>query len=387
MSDTEQESKLFIIAASVAMFTGLLAPYTVPVVIGSVMDGLRFNPAMAGFLGMAELAGLAFTTLLLSKFVTGWPWRRVALAGALFAATMQLLSAFTVGLGLLTGLRMATGVGCGFVLAIANTIIARSHDPEVMYGRVSALYSVGFACLLFALPIATGYGFQRGVFTVLGLLILVLWPLLFCLPVSGSVVTAVSDQYEKVPWGRVITLFVAMTFLYGSLGGIFSFSERIGMGIGLERGTIGLYLGFSPIAGIGGGLLAGILGTRFGRTGPAAVGFIVAGGVCMTLAQAEIEAVYAFALVGYGFIFTFTIAYLLGTAAALDRQGRIAVAASGYLLLAFSLGSWLFGLHAEQQQSYAALGWPGFVACCFGLLIVFPVLSAVDKDGVITQAT
>ena len=78
-------------------------------------------------------------------------------------------------------------------------------------------------------------------------------------------------------------------------------------------------------------------------------------------------------------VFMFTITYVLGTAAALDKRGRMAAIANGYVILALSIGTAIFGTVASQTN-YTVLAWPAFILCCLGAVVIMPLTRALDRN-------
>ena len=363
---------LYIIAGG--MFIGLMAPYTVPIQIGATSDGLGLDPAQAGLLGTLELLGLALTSIVMASLVTRVSWRHMAMSGLLLAMTAQFLSALT-GTYLMLGLfRLLAGVGSGCVLAAFNTVIAVSRDPERVYGRVTAVMASVFVLLLLALPHALTTGGYRLVYLSLAVLVAAAVPLVLKLPHAKSVGAERSTDVGRIPWSIATLLFVAMTLVYVTQGGIYSSSERIGTLLGIAPGTIGLMLGASTVAGVCGAGLAGWIGTRWGRVLPLLIGVVLSGVASLTIAFAGTAGGYLFGLLLYGGVFMFTSPYVLGAAAALDPSARLATMAIGYQLIAYGLGPVVFGLTA-REASYAATGWPALAACVVAAGLLVPVVN------------
>ncbi len=365
------ETPLYIIAAT--LFVGLMAPYTVPIQIGATSQGLGLDPAQAGLLGSLEILAIAVTSILMATRVAIWSWRRMALWGASLAAVAQLSSAFTDTFLVLALCRSLAGMGAGCVLAAVNTVIAVSADPERMYGRVSAVMASAFALLLVVLPSLAQAGGHQIVYLLLAALVAGAIPLIKRLPNRQEIETQRYVEPARIPWGMAALLLLAMSFMYVSQGGIYSSTERIGTGLGIDPGTIGLMLSSSTLAGVCGAAIAGWMGTRWGRALPLLAGVFLSGAACLSIAFASNHGGYLFGVLLYGGVFLFTSPYVLGAAAALDPQGRLAAAAIGYQLIAYGMGPVIFGLVA-RDASYAATGWPGFAACLVAAVLFVPII-------------
>ena len=73
-------------------------------------------------------------------------------------------------------------------------------------------------------------------------------------------------------------------------------------------------------------------------------------------------------------IFTmFLYCFLLGTAAILDKSGRLGTFGSGTERLGYAIGAWMGGLLA-QHVSYTSTGTFGCAVCVAGIIIGYPTL-------------
>lgn len=82
-------------------------------------------------------------------------------------------------------------------------------------------------------------------------------------------------------------------------------------------------------------------------------------------------------------MYMFTITFVLGLGVALDSRGRVAIAANGYLLIPYSLGSVLFGLAGVGNVT--TLGWIGFSACVLAALLIIPITRNAERNSIRTQ--
>ena len=74
----------------------------------------------------------------------------------------------------------------------------------------------------------------------------------------------------------------------------------------------------------------------------------------------------------------FAISYVMGTAASLDKLGRIAAVAEGFVILSMSMGTAIFGAVAAKMD-YTILAWPAFISCCLGAVIIIPLARRIKK--------
>jgi predicted MFS family arabinose efflux permease len=118
--------------------------------------------------------------------------------------------------------------------------------------------------------------------------------------------------------------------------------------------AVGYALTFTSLIGLAGAGAATALNVRWGRALPITgfcVVFII---VTLALCLWRHPTAYVVALVASGVIFYFSVPYMLGLAAALDRSGRWAAAACSAYLLGFAAGPVLAGA-VIQATDYAGL--------------------------------
>ncbi len=367
-----------IIAASTGLFIGLLGVYTVPFQIGALVDIVGLDAANAGYLGSIELAAVAIVTMLLGAGISRFSLSKLAIAGAMIAAIGQLITLVFHDITILSLARFVVGCGCGCVLAATTASIASSEDPDAFYGQAFAYMSLAYVLWLAALPYTARVVSNAGIFHMLAAVTLL------SLPVFRHLTSNTNNEAEKtarfvIDRGKVALLFIAITLVFVSYGGTYYFAERIGTEIGVASEDIGLAYGLSQLAGFVGAGLAGWCSARISRTTPIMTGFFLIGlislGIVFSTAQVEFFSV----IILMNGVFMFTISYVLGTAAALDKRGRMAAIANGYVILALSVGTAIFGTVASQTH-YTVLAWPAFILCCLGAIVIMPLTRALDKN-------
>jgi len=135
----------------------------------------------------------------------------------------------------------------------------------------------------------------------------------------------------------LMTLAAIMLYLTASAAS-YAFIAPLGERAGLDTGAVGYVLMVGSLVGLSGAAAATALNVRRGRALPIS-GFCVAfilftAALCLS----RDPTVYVVALIASFIIFYFSVPYMLGLAAALDRSGRWAAAACSAYLLGFALG-------------------------------------------------
>ena len=104
---------------------------------------------------------------------------------------------------------------------------------------------------------------------------------------------------------------------------IWSFSERIGVTLGLSVEQIGWVLGGTGLTGLVGAAFPTWVGRKYGRILPLVFSLLGIGACFIGTTYASEPVLYAVSLLGYGFFFGFNMPYAIGIIAAVDPQGRM----------------------------------------------------------------
>ena len=87
---------------------------------------------------------------------------------------------------------------------------------------------------------------------------------------------------------------------------------------------------------------------------------------------------YVGLVLGWSGCFFFALPYLMGTAAALDREGRWTAAGAGVLIIGIALGPAIAGV-LVARFGFPALSWLVAGSCAAGLALVLPVTLELDR--------
>ncbi|MDJ0869843.1 MAG: MFS transporter [Myxococcota bacterium] len=362
-----------------AQGVGFAGSNSMPLLVGSVIDGLGLIEAQAGLLGSTELGALAGVSLLIAPRMGHLSRRRVALLGALLAATGHVLSALAPSFELLLAARLLAGCGAGAAVAAGNAAAASSREPDRLFAVVALLAGTAGAALLVGLPFVIGAFGYSGAFVVLAGIALACLPLLLNLPDAPGGARVPTESASNR--GRAFAALGGLLLLALGEGAIWAFTERIGIvAVGLTAGAVGAALAATTAAGLSGAALATWLGLRIGRTAPLAAGIAAVSIATFVLGYATAAGVYLAALLVWGVGFFFVTPYLLGLAAALDSHGRWSAAAAGVSSVGIASGPLAAGL-LLTWGSFPALGWLVLACGVTALVLVLPVAARVDRGG------
>ncbi|MCR8922345.1 hypothetical protein NO559_06150 [Dasania sp. GY-MA-18] len=366
---------------SLIMVSGLMGTYTLPLLFGFYIDELSFSESLAGNLCMIEILAIAMASILSSFFIASWDKVYVTRVAVALFCLGQVSTAYVDSYYLLFIARVLVGAASGVILAVSNNIIVQMDNPDSCYGRVLAITSLIFSFLLWFFPVVYLEFGALSIFVSISIVAIMAGLVVknFSQLYSGLLVSSLSAKPGKLDIKLIVLFFVAMTAIYIVTGGTWTFVERLGKNNDISLDEVGVLLAISTLFGILGAATAGLLANRFGRTWPSFSGFVVSGFSCYLLIAADSYMLYVLAIVLYGYSYMFTLSYVLSIAAALDKQGRVAVAANGYLLIPYSLGVVLYA--QLGGESLPLIGSVAMLACFVSSLLIVYVSWQASRDN------
>ena len=373
---------IFLFCSLVAgVFYGELGSMMMPFQIGALIDGLELGEAVAGLLGSAETITIGCCMLAVSLGAVRMAPRKMAICGAVIAGAGQLLTVLTDIFALLFILRVSVGLGSALCLSAAIITISSFKHPESMTGYVYAYVILLLALLMYSVPWLLPYGHHRALFSLFALLTILGILLLLKLPARQTY----HQQTFNVKGGnnlyRLIALFFVGEFLLlAGVGTVWAFIERIGLATGITPHDVGLYMSLGMLVSMLGSFAAGIVGVRFGRFLPLVGGAVLTAAGSGLVPGSTDAASYLAMLFLFLFMLSFVLPYVIGTAAMIDRSGRLATAALAVQVFSYGTGGAIGGLVVEHF-SLGALSFIGYsgpvLAACF-FFIVCSMLSGPD---------
>jgi predicted MFS family arabinose efflux permease len=342
---TPSDPVSLLVGAIAAQVIGGLITQMSPFVIDGLMYGLSLSERDAGFVGSVEFLTLAVTAIAVAPVLPRLSCRRigfVAVALALLADGASIFSSSWVWFALLRGF---AGVGEGALYAVSLCVVAsRSTNPDRVYGYFQVVWALGSVALFSLGGELTAAFAYRGILALIACVSLALAPLLLFIPDAraNSGEGAAADAPQVSPLLGVMTLAAIVLYLSVS-DAVYAFSAPLGERAGLDTRAVGYTLTVGSVVGLVGAGAATAINVRWGRVIPVSgfcVGFSL---VVLVLCLSHNSTAYVVALAASFIIFYFSIPYLFGLAAALDRRGRWAAAAGSAYLLGFAAGPAMAG--------------------------------------------
>jgi predicted MFS family arabinose efflux permease len=360
--------RLFIGIAASSGSSGQISQITLPLIVGATLVGLGLDEQGAGLLSSVELVTVALVAFAIAPKMGVWPRRRIALGGAGIAILAHAFSTMAPPLVPLVAARVMAGVGAGMMVAAGNACIANAENPD----RLASLVIVwtGFIHLvtLNLMPIFVDQWSYVGAYGFEAAFIALMLPLMFLLPQHALDGGGRESHQDRFPLGAALAVVVIVGIFFARETALWAFSQQIGLRTGLTNQQVGTVLGLTGALGILGAVAAATIGTRYGRMKPMIAGLFMNAVLSFWISQTSDPVIFAVAEVVYHAALFFTVPYLFGMAAELDRHGRLVAMAGGSILLGGSLGPAIGGA-LISWQGYSAIG--GFIIIAMTVVTMF----------------
>lgn len=353
---------------------GLFYVNILAALVTGLAEGLGISPARAGQIGSANVYGAAFGALVAVFLVKRIAWRPAAALALIVLLALDLASTLTVDDQVLLLLRALHGLAGGLLVGVGFSVIARTVNPDRVYGMLLVV-QFGFGGLgLWLLPPLVP---QHGTWVLFAALMAFSAVTLALLPLVPHYPRAVSVAGEALPVARrplAAALVGIFLFQAGNMG-LAAYVIELGRSAGLTQSFIGPTLAVANWLGACGSILVIFLGKRFGRTRP------ILYGIALTLAGTAafhwsgVELMFVAANIATAILWAFVIPYLLALASAFDGVGQSAALggflsklglATGPLLASHLLGQGGFDLIINASlalllASGLAAAWPAIM--------------------------
>jgi predicted MFS family arabinose efflux permease len=354
------------LAAAIGLSIAGIAAFSIlPVMIGAIADAQGLGASEAGFIAAADLFGFALASLWAGIWTRGLDGRRVAAAGLLAALIGNVLSVRAPGFEWLLAVRLLSGLGGGLAYSVAMSTLARSARPDRDFGLMVAAQIAYQVLALFTLPRLVAARGSDAIFLVLATTV--------CLSslalLSANLLTRRADSSAQLASRSAAAwlALAAMALFSLNLGALWTYVERIGVGIGLSSPQAGTILAMALALSILGALGASFLGDRWGRRVPLMLAF-VAQLISVVLLMRTDATSYSIGAVVYSLAWAFAVPYLYSFVAGLDESGRLIVLAPAAQAVGAALGpavaaSLLSGAAYAPVCAVAAIALVGSMMC------------------------
>jgi hypothetical protein len=362
---------------------GFSASTAVPIWVGSVGVHFGFPSWGAGALATAQLACAALFNAATPWLFRGAHLRRLAFVAAAAALLGNVLAWVGSSSVFIAGCLLC-GAGFGVLLNVTNRLIASSSAAQRGYAViqvVEVLFCIGF---FLAVPLITERFGILSVFATLAVLCAGVFLLLAGVPVSalggseaapraaaaGSALPAAKSKRGDVPnIGAAVLSLCAAALLFAGQSSVNASLVSIGAAVGLNVVWVGRVISLGLLASLAGAIFARALGERAGVLLPllAGAGVLACDMLVVTLGGG------AAAFIGGAIILfmstVFLLPYVYALLAGLDRAGRWASIAPGFILTGWALGPGIAGA-VTRGVDFTTLGYAA-LACIAASMFLF----------------
>ena len=348
----DQSSFIAAIFYSILATAGLFYVNLGGAFLSAFVDGLGVERDTAGFIVSANKYGAAFGALIATFIVKNVEWRKAVRLLFIGLIVFDLISTQITSANMLILVRFIHGTIGGLSVGIGLSIIARTYNPDKIFGMLLAVqYSFGSIGILAVPRLVDAYG-QGALFATLicfTLMTLIILPFIPDVDSNNETSTTKSNFYQ-IPLSGLLVLSLCCLFLFQAANmGVADYAFELGKDIGLDKNEISNLLTIANFISILGGVLVYIIGIKFGRTIPLCFGICTAAIFTYLLHYSDNVNNYFIANTMTGIAWGFTIPYLLGLCATFDKFGQMAALAGFISKLGLASGPLIGALFIMTQ--------------------------------------
>ncbi len=260
-----------LISAILVGLVGALVIFITPGFLAVIAQKTGFDNDELGYLAALDINAMAVTVGLSTFALARVPWRIAVALGLALIIVGNLLTAAVVSFPAMAAARIVAGAGEGVAIGFAFAALGRASNPDrafSIYLVVGALLSSAF---LYALPAIQAAVTPSALFLIVAALNALVMLSLFAFPDGSKDEPDIFAGAGKLDMRYASGALLGVFLLFFAMGGMWSYSERIGMASLLSADVIAKGLSIGTIAGVVGAGLAGVLPRRWGRSWPLVV--------------------------------------------------------------------------------------------------------------------
>ena len=260
-----------LISAILVGLVGALVIFITPGFLAVIAQKTGFDNDELGYLAALDINAMAVTVGLSTFALARVPWRIAVALGLALIIVGNLLTAAVITFPAMAAARIVAGAGEGVAIGFAFAALGRASNPDrafSIYLVVGALLSSAF---LYALPAIQAAVTPSALFLIVAALNAFVMLSLFAFPDGSKDEPDIFAGAGKLDMRYASGALLGVFLLFFAMGGMWSYSERIGMASLLSADVIAKGLSIGTIAGVVGAGLAGVLPRRWGRSWPLVV--------------------------------------------------------------------------------------------------------------------
>lgn len=321
---TFQSRQPLALQAAIVVFAAITSAVllTAPAIATRLAVELGLNPEQIGNLFSIELGAMSLATLPSFWWLKRVDCRRAALIAALLFIAGNLASAATASYLPLAALRFVTALAGGSLMVLCLSCAATLPNPSRAYGFWVLGQLVLGAIGLSLLPrLFEAYGLGVGYLLLAALTVLGL-PLVRAFPTAYRAPERIARRGAASRW-KVVAAILGLLGFYVALSAVWTFIGAIGAQAGLNAQASGDILAIATLMGIAGAGCATLIGERLPRTPLLCSGFGLMVAATLLLLDQPHLARFAVAVLLFKFTWTYVLPFILASLVELDESGRL----------------------------------------------------------------
>jgi len=342
--------------------TGLLIPGLQPLLLGALADEHRVAASDIGAVATAELLCMGVTAGLAGSFLKAEHLKLIALIALTALAALDIATAFAPNAQMLA-LRAAAGVPSGILVWITISLIARAPTPERWAGAYVTTQTLGqlLVAIVLSAFVMTRFGAAGG-FIGLAVVCAINAIAIFWLP--STLAPLPQAATTGLPNARGWIALSVSFFVLAATSGVWVFIERLSHQAGhtpaIAGQAVALSLAFQVAGGLAATALAGRISWLIALIGCALIDIAV----FVAFATLPTPPLFLAAAAAMGFIWLFTVPFLVPMTIEADPTRRAALLIGGAQLIGGSLGPLFASFLITDTDARGALA---FAATCLAL--------------------
>ena len=365
----------------------------IPALIARLVNDFGMSVTWAGALATGMMLVNSATVILMRGWLSRHNRTPVAGAGVLTLIVVAGLGILFPGSAMFTALLLVSGVGSGLVLGAASASISGMGDPDRSANIAMIFNRLIVAVAYFTLPLIGGS--MTAVLLVLAVPGVVVLATVAWLP-KPPPQTEESPSPEPLPGVKVAPKSIGglawiMAICFGAVAitddGVVGMAEIIAISRFGDDGS-GLFLNMYAIATLGGlcgAVLAPLLTKVLSRAGALAAALVTSLIAKIMMLITAGEALYAGAVVVWGFAFGLSLPLVFGLAAVLKRDGSASVAVNGVYILGVALGP-VIAAQLYDFGEETLLAWVMGAVGALAVVIIIVVAAQIERQPHLAEA-
>jgi predicted MFS family arabinose efflux permease len=355
--------------------------YLIPLLVGGMVSDRGFDEQVAGYMASADLGGYALATFLTAMLLDRVPWRRMAYVALGILVAANIATTFTHDITAFALARIASGLGCGVLAALASVTIGQSADPDRNYGFLLAASLLYGTAALWGLPALLGrFGLDSAYWMLAGLGVLMCF-VVPAIPAGRKSSAQTPESGGHMPhWLLAAAVLLSILLFWADQNDIYAYIERVGNASQINPEFIGFSLGIANLTGFVGASLVAALGARAGRLIPILIATVINLGCLYVLSRPATPWVYLAAISVTSLTWNIVNPFQLGILASVDPTGKALALAATVTGAGLAIGP-AIGAAAIGFGGYPAIFWIAGALAVVSVLLMLPALRTPTDQG------